>query len=56
VGITISCWCSDPDSAAWKIDVVHRIAQELGHARWDEAYTLRVARVERAYRKDSRHG
>jgi heme-degrading monooxygenase HmoA len=48
-GITVSYWRDLASIAAWKANAQHRIAQELGGARWYEHYEVRVARVERAY-------
>lgn len=47
-GITVSYWESEAAIAAWKAQGEHRVAQELGHARWYEHFELRVAKVERA--------
>lgn len=55
-GITVSYWRSEADIAGWKADAQHRIAQERGYAAWYETYSLRVARIERAYSKDRRNG
>lgn len=46
-GITVSYWRDEAAIAAWKADAEHRIAQETGRDRWYDAFTLRVARVER---------
>jgi heme-degrading monooxygenase HmoA len=48
-GITVSYWASEEAIAAWKRVAQHRAAQRAGRERWYEDYTLRVARVERAY-------
>ncbi|MGI9373019.1 MAG: antibiotic biosynthesis monooxygenase family protein [Hyphomicrobiales bacterium] len=48
-GITISYWKSEADIAAWKENVRHQAAQKAGMERWYSSYTLRVAKVERAY-------
>ncbi|WP_111494626.1 antibiotic biosynthesis monooxygenase family protein [Marinobacter bohaiensis] len=49
VGITVSYW-SDLDSIRdWKRQADHRLAQRLGRERWYQEYTVRIARVERAY-------
>lgn len=49
VGITVSYW-RDPESIeAWRNNIEHRIARQLGRERWYAAYELRVAKVERAY-------
>ena len=47
-GITVSYWKTEEDIAAWKAHAEHRMAQELGRAKWYEHYELRVAKVERA--------
>lgn len=48
-GITVSYWKDEGAIVAWKADVQHLVAQKLGKERWYERYTLRVAKVERAY-------
>jgi heme-degrading monooxygenase HmoA len=50
-GITISYWETTEAIAAWKADLSHVAAQDLGKQRWYEHYEVRVARVERAYGK-----
>lgn len=50
-GITVSYWASAESIAAWKADVEHRAAQEMGKRAWYEHYEIRVAKVERAYGK-----
>lgn len=49
LGITVSYWTDEAAIAAWKAEAEHVLARETGRARWYEAYTLRVAKVERAY-------
>ena len=49
LGITVSYWASAQAVAGWKQQVAHLGAQKLGRERWYRHYTLRVARVERAY-------
>ncbi|MFC7433657.1 antibiotic biosynthesis monooxygenase family protein [Hydrogenophaga bisanensis] len=48
-GITVSYWATEADIAAWKQQTEHLMAQTLGRERWYAHYSLRVARVERAY-------
>jgi heme-degrading monooxygenase HmoA len=48
-GITVSYWDSLEAIAGWRRHVDHQAAQSLGREKWYRAYTLRVARVERAY-------
>ena len=50
-GITVSYWSSPEAIAAWKADVEHLAAQEMGRREWYEHYAIRVAKVERAYEK-----
>ncbi|WP_372884887.1 antibiotic biosynthesis monooxygenase [Shimia sp.] len=49
LGITVSYWQDEAALVAWKGVARHLLAQKLGKTRWYEHYTLRVARVERAY-------
>ena len=50
-GITVSYWDSLESIAAWRRHAEHRVAQETGIRSWYEHYTLRIAKVERAYGK-----
>lgn len=50
-GITVSYWDSLEAIEAWKANVKHRAAQELGKSRFYERYSVKVCRVERAYEK-----
>jgi heme-degrading monooxygenase HmoA len=47
-GITVSYWASSEAIAAWKANIEHLAAQEMGKQNWYEHYELRVAKVERA--------
>lgn len=49
VGITVSYWRDETSIAAWRRNAEHRLAQQAGRDRWYADYTVRVARVERAY-------
>lgn len=49
LGVTVSYWTDEASITAWRADAEHTIARETGRARWYAGYTLRVARVERAY-------
>ncbi len=55
-GITVSYWASLEAIRAWKAELEHQAAQELGRKRWYEHYEVRVARVERAYDFDADQG
>ncbi|MFO0679998.1 MAG: antibiotic biosynthesis monooxygenase [Polyangiaceae bacterium] len=48
-GITVSYWVDEASIRAWRDDAEHTLARGAGRDRWYAAYTLRVARVERAY-------
>lgn len=48
-GITVSYWTDEQALIAWKAEAQHLLAQKLGKTRWYQYYTLRIARVERAY-------
>lgn len=49
LGITLSYWQSEEAIVAWKRHAEHSVAREQGRARWYEAFTTRVAKVERSY-------
>ncbi len=49
VRLTVCYWESMEAIAAWKNDKEHLEAQLLGKAVWYEDYSVRVARVEKAY-------
>jgi heme-degrading monooxygenase HmoA len=49
LGITVSYWRDEAALVAWKQVAEHALAQKLGKTRWYSHYTLRVAKVERAY-------
>ncbi len=48
-GITVSYWQDEEALRNWKQVSEHLLAQKLGKERWYRHYTLRVAKVERAY-------
>ena len=55
LGITVSYWRSPEDITAWRRNAEHRVARDTGRSDWYLHYSLRVAKVERAYawaRKD----
>lgn len=49
LGITISYWRDEQAIAAWKSDLDHQQAQRIGREQWYRSYSVKVARVERAY-------
>ncbi len=48
-GIAVSYWESEEAIKNWKAQAEHLEAQQKGRAEWYKDYTVRVARVERAY-------
>jgi heme-degrading monooxygenase HmoA len=50
-GITVSYWRSEADIAHWREHAEHQVAQQGGRAGWYSEYTVRIAKVERAYGK-----
>jgi heme-degrading monooxygenase HmoA len=50
-GITITYWSSEEAISAWKANVEHLAAQDMGRCEWYEHYEVKVAKVERAYGK-----
>ena len=48
LGITVSYWKDAESIQAWKGHLEHAVAQRLGKEKWYAAYSLRVAKVERA--------
>lgn len=49
LGITISYWTDEEAIARWRTHAEHTIARERGRAEWYHSFSVRVARVERAY-------
>jgi heme-degrading monooxygenase HmoA len=49
IGITVSYWRDEASIGAWRRQVEHLLAQAAGRDRWYERYSVRIARVERAY-------
>jgi len=54
-GITVSYWENEEAIRDWKANEDHQGAQEGGKRRWYAGYSIRVARVERAYAMDKSH-
>jgi len=48
-GITVSYWESLEAITAWRDHPDHQSAQRLGQEVWYKGYSLRIAKVERAY-------
>ena len=51
-GLTVSYWVDANAAAAWKRVGGHLAAQRLGTERWYSDYIVRVATVDRDYRRD----
>lgn len=49
VGITLSYWRSETDILAWKHQGDHAAVRARGRSDWYARFSVRVARVERAY-------
>ena len=49
VGITVSYWASEDAIAAWRQHAEHSLAREQGRKHWYGRFSVRVAKVERAY-------
>jgi heme-degrading monooxygenase HmoA len=49
VGITVSYWVSEDAIAAWRQHAEHSLAREQGRKHWYGQFSVRVAKVERAY-------
>lgn len=51
-GITVSYWQSEASIQQWLAHAEHAAARVLGKRGWYEDFSVRVARVERAYGKN----
>ncbi|HJV88178.1 MAG TPA: antibiotic biosynthesis monooxygenase [Noviherbaspirillum sp.] len=49
LGITVSYWADLESIRAWKANIEHREAQELGRKKWYAAFKTRICKVERDY-------
>ncbi|WP_299059997.1 antibiotic biosynthesis monooxygenase [uncultured Polaribacter sp.] len=49
IGVTVSYWSSLEAINAWKNNVEHIEARELGRSKWYKKYRLRICKVEREY-------
>ena len=49
IGITVSYWQTLEDITAWKNNLEHTEARNLGKQKWYKKYQLRICKVERAY-------
>ena len=52
-GITVSYWDSEAAIAAWKQQADHAAVRAHGRRHWYDHFELRVAKVERAYGKQT---
>ncbi|MCC5989173.1 MAG: antibiotic biosynthesis monooxygenase [Pararhodobacter sp.] len=55
-GITVAYFDSEEAIRRWRDHPEHAAARQRGREEWYEHFELRVARVERAYGADTRHG
>ena len=53
-GITVSYWESEASIKHWRDNMEHSHARHRGRKQWYSSYTLRVAKVERAYEMTER--
>lgn len=53
LGVTVSYWESKAAIRQWKAHSEHQAAQAAGKKTWYVDYLIRIAKVERAYGKDS---
>ena len=51
IAVIFTNWADHDATAAWKQVAEHLVAQERGRSTWYADYTVRVATVERDYRK-----
>ena len=49
IGITVSYWQDLQSIAAWKQQMDHQAAQQLGKQQWYSSYKTRIALVEKDY-------
>ncbi|MDU8501546.1 antibiotic biosynthesis monooxygenase [Pseudomonas syringae] len=49
LGITVSYWSDETAILAWKQQAEHAEVREQGRARWYQAFTTRICKVERDY-------
>jgi len=49
MGITVSYWQTIEDITAWKNNIEHTVARNLGRQKWYKKYQLRICKVEREY-------
>ena len=49
IGITVSYWQNLDDISAWKNNIDHTEARNLGREKWYKKYQLRICKVVREY-------
>ena len=49
IGITVSYWKDLDAIKRWKMNIEHQEAQRLGRSKWYKSFSVRIAKVERAY-------
>ena len=50
-GLTVAYWTDEEAIAQWKAQAEHQRAQQAGKSKWYADFSVRVAKVERAYGK-----
>jgi heme-degrading monooxygenase HmoA len=50
-GLTVSYWQDEDSITKWRAQADHVVARLAGNETWYQDYRLRVAKVERAYKK-----
>ncbi len=48
-GLTVSYWRDEASIKTWMKDAEHIAARKIGKEKWYSCFTIRVAKVERAY-------
>lgn len=49
LGISVSYWKDEESIKAWKENIEHTVARQLGREKWYQSFMTRVAKVERDY-------
>lgn len=55
LGITVSYWTDLDSIKLWRENMEHKIARQKGRETWYEAFTVRIAKVEKEYSFDKTH-
>lgn len=52
LGITVSYWADLDSIKLWRENMEHKVARKKGRETWYEAFTVRIAKVEKEYSFD----